>query len=43
MKWQSRDDRAAFRAWAGDSPIEFLPYNPAAGAKYPLLGRRYAL
>ena len=36
-------DRAAFRAWAGDSPIEFLPYNPAAGAKYPLLGRRYAL
>lgn len=37
------DDRAAFRAWAGDSPIEFLPYNPAAAAKYPLLGRRYAL
>ena len=36
-------DRAAFRAWAGDSPIEFLPYNPAAAAKYPLLGRRYAL
>lgn len=37
------DDRAAFRAWAEPSPIEFLPYNPAAGAKYPLLGRAYPL
>ena len=35
----SEADRAAFRRLAGDSPIEFLPYNPAAGAKYPLLGR----
>lgn len=37
------DDRAAFRAWAAPSPIEFLPYNSAAGAKYPLLGRAYPL
>lgn len=37
------DDRAAFHAWAHPSPVEFLPYNPAAGAKYPMLGRRYAL
>lgn len=36
-------DRAAFRAWAGDSAVEFLPYNPAAGAKYPLLGRAFPL
>lgn len=32
-------DRAAFRRLAGDSPIEFLPYNPAAAAKYRMLGR----
>ena len=36
-------DREAFRALAGDSPVEFLPYNPAAGAKYPLLGRSFGL
>ena len=36
-------DREAFRALAGDSPVEFLPYNPAAGAKYPLLGRTFGL
>ena len=34
-------DRAAFAALAGSSPIEYLPYNPAAAAKYPLLGRRF--
>ena len=36
-------DRAALTALAGGDEIEFLPYNPAAGAKYPLLGRRYTL
>ncbi|HBO99506.1 MAG TPA: pyruvate formate lyase-activating protein [Verrucomicrobia bacterium] len=36
-------DRLAFRAWAHPSPVEFLPYNVAAGAKYAMLGRRYAL
>ena len=33
-------DRAALTALAGGDEIEFLPSNPAAGAKYPLLGRR---
>lgn len=37
----SAADRAAFLAIAGASPVEFLPYNPAAGAKYPLFGRDY--
>ena len=36
-------DRAAFVALAGSSPLEFLPYNPAAGAKYAMLGRPYPL
>jgi hypothetical protein len=35
--------RAALTALAGGDEIEFLPSNPAAGAKYPLLGREYAL
>ncbi len=35
------EDRAAFRALAALAPIEFLPYNPAAGAKYPFLNRDY--
>lgn len=39
----SASDRAAFRKLAGSSSVEFLPYNPAAGAKYPLLGRTYSL
>ena len=39
----SASDRAAFRRLAGSSSVEFLPYNPAAGAKYPLLGRTYSL
>lgn len=34
-------DRAALAALAGASPVEYLPYNPAAAAKYPLLGRRF--
>ena len=36
-------DRAALEALIGDSPVEWLPYNAAAGAKYPLLGRTYPL
>ena len=36
-------DRAAFEMIAGESPIEFLPYNPAAAAKYPMLGRTYPM
>jgi len=39
----SEEDRKALKALAGDSPIEFLPYNPAAGAKYPMLGRVYGM
>lgn len=35
----SAADREAFRQLAGDASLEFLPYNPAAGAKYPMLGR----
>ena len=34
-------DRERLAALVGDSPVEYLPYNPAAGAKYPLLGRKY--
>lgn len=36
-------DREAFRKLAGADAIEFLPHNIAAGAKYPLLGRRYPI
>lgn len=36
-------DRAALEALIGNSPVEWLPYNAAAGAKYPLLGRTYPL
>lgn len=39
----SAEDAAAFRRFADGAPIEFLPYNAAAGAKYPMLGRRYPL
>lgn len=39
----SAADRAALAAFAAPSLIEFLPYNPAAGAKYPMLGRQYPL
>ena len=33
-------DRAAIAALIGDAPVEYLPGNPLAGAKYPLLGRK---
>ena len=39
----SESGRVALRELAGSSAVEFLPYNPAAGAKYPLLGRTYQL
>ena len=32
-------DRAAFSDFIGAAAVEWLPGNPAAGAKYPLLGR----
>ena len=32
-------DRAEFESFAGGAKVEFLQYNPAAGAKYPMLGR----
>ena len=35
--------RGAFAAFAAGSRIEYLPYNTAAGAKYPMLGRVYSL
>lgn len=34
-------DRQAFAELTGDSPVEYLPINPVAGAKYPSLGRTY--
>ena len=39
----SAADRKAFNAFAEDAKVEFLPCNPAAGAKYPLLGRTYPM
>ena len=35
--------RAACAAFADGAKIEFLPYNQAAGAKYPMLGRTYPM
>ena len=35
--------RAAVAAFADGAKVEFLPYNTAAGAKYPLLGRTYPM
>ncbi len=37
----SPEDRAALEAIIGTTPVEWLPYNVAAGAKYPMLGRTY--
>ena len=39
----SAADRAALEALAAGAKIEWLPYNAAAGAKYPMLGRAYPL
>ena len=40
---ESSVDRAAIAAIVGDSPVEYLPYNRAAGSKYTMLGRIYPL
>lgn len=37
----TEENLAAVRAFVGASPWETIPYNAAAGAKYPFLGRRY--
>ena len=37
----SAADRAAFSSLVGDASVEYLPYNPTAGAKYPMLGRTF--
>ena len=37
------ENLAAAAAFAGDAPVELLPYNAMAGAKYPSVGREYAL
>ena len=39
----SAADRAALEALAAGAKVEWLPYNAAAGAKYPMLGRAYPL
>lgn len=43
----SAEDRKALLALVGSAPtmrgVEFLPYNPAAPAKYAMLGRKYLL
>jgi len=35
--------RAAFDAFTAGAKVEYLPYNTAAGAKYPMLGRRFSI
>ena len=37
----SAGDRVAIAALVGDTPVERLPCNRAAGAKHPMLGRRW--
>ena len=39
----SAADREVFHDLAGVDSLEFLPYNPTAGAKYPMLGRAYPM
>ena len=39
----SAEDRKAFVAFADGAKVEFLSYNTAAGAKYPMLGRKYPM
>ena len=39
----SAADRAALAAFVEDAKVEFLSYNTAAGAKYPMLGRTYPM
>ena len=37
------DNLTAIAAFAGDAPVELLPYNAMAGAKYPSVGRDFPL
>ena len=37
------ENLSTIRQLIGDSPWEQLPYNPLAGAKYPMLGMEYLL
>jgi pyruvate formate lyase activating enzyme len=37
----TEENLAAIRAFIGNSPHEKIPYNAAAGSKYPMLGREY--
>ena len=39
----SAADRAAFSALLDGESVEYLPFNPAAGAKYPMLGRSFGI
>ena len=39
----SAADRETFHDLVGVDSLEFLPYNPVAGAKYPMLGRIYPM
>jgi len=37
----TRKNLAALASLAGDSPVELMPYNPYAGAKYPAVGKTF--
>ena len=37
----SEADRDAIASLVGDAAVEYLPFNTAAAAKYPMLGRRF--
>ena len=37
----THENLSALAALAGDSPVELMPYNPYAGAKYPNVGRQF--
>ena len=39
----TRENLAAIAGFAGDSPVELLPYNAMAGAKYASVGREFGL
>ncbi len=39
----TEENLSAIRKIAGDIPLVTLPYNNLAGAKYPMLGKKYAL
>lgn len=36
------DNLSALASLAADSPVELMPYNPLAGAKYPNVGKQFA-